>query len=182
MAVLEPRTLRWRPGRGRAGARVVMQSEGEIRATSVVIGEHEGVAYGARYELVCDEQLAHPLAVDRMHATAARCSLESDGEGRWTDAAGKPLPALDGCIDIDLSASPLTNTLPVRRCGIDPAMGTMRFRMASFRSTRWSRSRTSRSIRRSTTRAASASRPRTDLRGRDHHGRGPLRPLLSAAL
>jgi hypothetical protein len=39
------------------------------------------------------------------------------------------LSGLDGCIDVDLSASPLTNTLPVRRRGLNPSMGTVAFRM-----------------------------------------------------
>jgi hypothetical protein len=126
----EPRVLRWRPcdGVGLEHASVTPESGG-IRVTSVVIGEHEGVAYGARYDLLCDEGWrTRSLAVECLNGRSLR--LESDGAGRWTDAAGKPLPALDGCIDIDLSASPLTNTLPVRRCGIDPAAGAMRFRMA----------------------------------------------------
>jgi hypothetical protein len=41
--------------------------------------------------------------------------LESDGEGRW---AGRP--ELDGCIDVDISTTPLTNTLPVRRLRLAP--------------------------------------------------------------
>jgi uncharacterized protein len=129
-AEVGPRVLRWRlcDGVGLEHASV-MPENGGFRVTSVVIGEHEGVAYGARYELLCDESWrTRLLAVECLDGRALR--LESDGAGRWTDAAGKPLPRLDGCIDIDLSASPLTNTLPVRRCGIDPAAGAMRFRMA----------------------------------------------------
>jgi hypothetical protein len=42
-------------------------------------------------------------------------NLVSNGRGRWTDGLGRLLPALDGAIDIDLSASPFTNTLPIRR-------------------------------------------------------------------
>ena len=129
-AGVERRVLRWRPcgGVGLEHASV-MPENGGIRVTSVVIGEHEGVAYGARYDLLCDEGWrTRSLAVERLDGRTLR--LESDGEGHWTDAAGKAVPALHGCIDIDLSASPLTNTLPVRRCGIDRSAGAMRFRMA----------------------------------------------------
>ena len=41
--------------------------------------------------------------------------LRADGDGAWTDGAGVALPALAGCIDIDLAISPCTNTLPLRR-------------------------------------------------------------------
>jgi hypothetical protein len=44
--------------------------------------------------------------------------LQSDYPGRWTDGAGHPLPTLDGCIDVDLTATPSTNTLPIRRLGL----------------------------------------------------------------
>ncbi len=41
--------------------------------------------------------------------------LRSDGEGHWTDEDGNPRSDLDGCIDIDIMATPFTNTLPIRR-------------------------------------------------------------------
>ena len=40
--------------------------------------------------------------------------LDADGEGRWTGH-----PELDGCIDVDIYPSPLTNSLPIRRMGGD---------------------------------------------------------------
>ncbi|QNK63592.1 putative glycolipid-binding domain-containing protein [Pedobacter sp. PAMC26386] len=43
-------------------------------------------------------------------------SFESDGKGNWTDH-GKPLEGFKGCIDIDISLTPFTNTLPIRRLG-----------------------------------------------------------------
>ncbi len=48
----------------------------------------------------------------------ARLSLRSDGAGRWSDDRGRPLPELDGCIDVDISVSPFTNTLPVDAAGL----------------------------------------------------------------
>ena len=42
--------------------------------------------------------------------------LFSDGAGNWSDDRAEPLPDLHGCIDIDISASPLTNSLPLWRC------------------------------------------------------------------
>jgi uncharacterized protein len=49
-----------------------------------------------------------------------RLLVHADGEGEWTDAQGAPIPALSGCIDVDISTSPLTNTLPIRRLGLTP--------------------------------------------------------------
>lgn len=40
--------------------------------------------------------------------------LEADAEQRWT-VDGERRPDLDGCLDVDVAATPLTNTFPVRR-------------------------------------------------------------------
>lgn len=40
--------------------------------------------------------------------------------GHWSDAGGPPLPHLVGCLDVDVAATPLTNTLPIRRLGLRP--------------------------------------------------------------
>ena len=67
------------------------------------------------YEVVCD---------DEWHTREARVLQVSAGEqrelqievaaGEWT-VNGKAMPELHGCLDIDLSATPSTNTLPLRR-------------------------------------------------------------------
>lgn len=43
--------------------------------------------------------------------------LEADGEGRWT-VDGAHAPELDGCLDVDLESSAVTNTLPVHRLAL----------------------------------------------------------------
>ena len=40
--------------------------------------------------------------------------LVSDGEGHWS-RGGLPVPELDGVLDPDLTVTPFTNTLPIRR-------------------------------------------------------------------
>src|SRR5262249_38194071 len=40
--------------------------------------------------------------------------LESDGAGSWL-LDGMPAPLLEGCLDVDLESSAMTNTLPVHR-------------------------------------------------------------------
>jgi uncharacterized protein len=89
--------------------------ESGIVADGVVIGEEDGVAFRARYVVCCDpawrtrEMIVDPLdGRDSLH-------LHSDGKGNWTDASGRSIPELKGCADVDLSATPFTNTLPIRR-------------------------------------------------------------------
>jgi uncharacterized protein len=45
------------------------------------------------------------------------CELRREGERWWLD--GRHEPSLDGCTDVDLRVTPATNTLPIRRLGLE---------------------------------------------------------------
>lgn len=87
-----------------------------VVADGLVITTGEAGAYRARYSIVCDAKWrARAVYVDVGVRAFTRVELRADGEGRWTDAAGAPLAPFDGCIDLDISGTPFTNTLPIRR-------------------------------------------------------------------
>lgn len=44
--------------------------------------------------------------------------FEADGGGGW-HVEGADAPELDGCLDVDIAATPFTNTLPIRRLNLD---------------------------------------------------------------
>jgi hypothetical protein len=46
--------------------------------------------------------------------------LQVDEDGGWLDESGEPIPLLDGCTDVDISITPFTNTLAIRRLGLKP--------------------------------------------------------------
>lgn len=46
--------------------------------------------------------------------------LKSDGHGNWKDETGDPITELAGCIDVDIAASPFTNTLALKRLDLKP--------------------------------------------------------------
>lgn len=99
-----------------------------IRADSVVIGSRGGRPYGLRYRIDCDAGWrVLSFSIETVDGRGLR--LLSDGEGRWRDEDGRPLPRFDGCIDIDLAGTPFTNTLPIRRLGLAPQSGTARLTM-----------------------------------------------------
>jgi hypothetical protein len=50
--------------------------------------------------------------------SSRRIVLVADGEGSWT-VEGTVADPLDGCIDVDLGFTPATNTLQIRRLGLD---------------------------------------------------------------
>jgi hypothetical protein len=72
------------------------------------------------YQLACDASwTVRRLDIAELESATNRAFV-SDGAGRWTDGTGRRLPAFDGCIDVDLTATPFTNTLPIRRLRLQP--------------------------------------------------------------
>src|SRR5687768_2414426 len=86
-------------------------------ANGLVVGVgDDGTPFRMLYRIITDSDIAvrHVDIINLLDATQ-RVNLRSDGQGHWTDANGAPLPALDGCMDVDLTVTPFTNTLPIRR-------------------------------------------------------------------
>ena len=93
------------------------QNSGRITATSVVTGENRSGPFGAWYQLFLDRQW-HLKAVS-VHLTDSRWFIAKSRKlGEWTDGDGRRLDALAGCTDVDLAASPFTNTCAIRRLGL----------------------------------------------------------------
>jgi hypothetical protein len=100
--------------------RVVAAGDG-VRAESVAVGVEDAQPWAVRYTLRCDAGWrARELAVASLAGDEGALVLTGDGTGRWTGAGGERLPALDGCLDLDLSSTAFTNTLPIRRLGMAP--------------------------------------------------------------
>jgi len=68
------------------------------------------------YELRCDAAFrVTGLTISVTESAGGmRLALAADGDGHW-EANGHARPDLDGCIDLDINCTPLTNTLPIRR-------------------------------------------------------------------
>jgi hypothetical protein len=97
----------------------------EIVADGLVIRDFDAGPFRAHYVIRCDHAFrARSVIVAVRHTTDKQLVLHADGHGRWTDANGDKLLDLDGCIDVDLSATSFTNTLPIRR--LDLAVGEHR--------------------------------------------------------
>jgi len=85
----------------RAQGRVIMA---EDRLTSV------------DYDVRCDAAFRVTGLTISVTESSGRAELvlAADGDGHW-QAGGTARPDLDGCIDLDIDCTPLTNTLPIRR-------------------------------------------------------------------
>jgi uncharacterized protein len=108
---LEATWAQWKgPGLEHLRLRV---GESGIEADGVVVGEENGAAFRARYVIRCDPRWrTRELIVDPLDGSDP---LHLVWEGDWRDASGQLEPELRGCTDVDLSVTPFTNTLPIRR-------------------------------------------------------------------
>jgi hypothetical protein len=90
-------------------------------ADGVIIGISEGRPFRVRYEIHYDARWrAREVRVTLLGSDQPAIGLHADGDGQWTADTGEPRLDLDGCLDIDLSATPFTNTLPIRRLRLQP--------------------------------------------------------------
>ena len=109
------RIVRWRHLEGEGLQQATLAPRGsDLDATGVVVGADDDGAYAGWFHICLDAGWnVTRFAVH--HAADQRLALQAERHGRWTDARGAPLPEFDGCIDIDISTTPFTNTLPIRR-------------------------------------------------------------------
>jgi hypothetical protein len=87
-----------------------------ISADGAIIVSFEGDAFRASYQITCDTAWrVREVQIQVSHPADTSLHLRMDGGGRWISEIGGPIPALDGCVDVDFAATPFTNTLPIRR-------------------------------------------------------------------
>jgi hypothetical protein len=120
-----PRYAAWQHREARNGFEVVflgpdVSGRHVEGATTAVEADN---AWAIRYEITLNpDWLTRSARVVGRSAAAPRreLTLESDGAGRWR-IDGQSAPHLDGCLDVDLESSALTNAFPVHRLGLQVA-------------------------------------------------------------
>ena len=109
---------RWREWSGSGLQHLVLRQKSDRVIAEAAVLVTEDALFAAHYWIECDRK----WRVQRVEATVVgddrRILIESDREGHWRDATGRPLPDLDGAFDVDLPITPFTNTLPIRRLGL----------------------------------------------------------------
>ena len=109
------RTVRWSPAKGTGLEHLEISDEdGAIHIRSTVIGDKDGTAYGVYYDMTLDADWTFASVVLK-RADGAEKVISSDRKGNWVEGSGRRMLELEGCIDIDISGTPFTNTLPIRR-------------------------------------------------------------------
>jgi hypothetical protein len=84
-----------------------------FRAEAVIVDAE----YGLSYTIDLNENWTFRRLDLAMTGEDRELALHYDGR-TWTNGAGTALPYLDAAREIDISISPITNTLPVRRLGL----------------------------------------------------------------
>ncbi len=113
------RTIRWSAWDGcEAGMEHtdVRPADGGLDISGIVIGAKDETRFGLTYRIRLDATW-HTREAHLRTTSGEVLHLESDGQGHW-QADGAARPDLQGCIDIDIQATPLTNTLPIRRLAL----------------------------------------------------------------
>ncbi len=97
----------------------LQRGDDEITADGIVIGVEENVAFRIRYKISCDLRWhVRKVVVKSLDENEQAISFVSDGFGNWTNESGTPMSELQGCFDVDITATPFTNTLPIRRLNL----------------------------------------------------------------
>ncbi|WP_354540201.1 putative glycolipid-binding domain-containing protein [Roseovarius sp. MBR-6] len=107
--------VRWTDWEGRGLEHCVCRQDAEgLVLEGVVAGTRHG-AYGGHYFVrTTPDFRTREIRVEYVGGPCLH--VQSDGDGNWHDVIGnRALPALDGCIDVDIGITPATNTLPIKR-------------------------------------------------------------------
>jgi hypothetical protein len=98
----------------------LIQEDQRILADGMILRVKDGIPFRVRYIIRCDpDWRVQAVELSLLDSSREEIRLYVDGKGHWRDGAGKPMPVLDGCLDVDISITPFTNTLPVRRLKLE---------------------------------------------------------------
>ena len=94
--------------------------ESGVVADGMILGVQEGRPFRLAYEVRCDANWRVRAARVGVPGEPRKVELLSDGEGNWATYDGRAVAYLEGCEYVDISETPFTNTLPIRRLGLAP--------------------------------------------------------------
>ena len=96
------------------------QTDTEVKVDSLVIGIAHNSPFRFQYEIKIDQNWSVKECSFHLDGGEREIRLTADNNHCWTDASGTHIAELDGCVDIDISVTPFTNTLPIRRVFLEP--------------------------------------------------------------
>jgi hypothetical protein len=106
----------WNESRAGAGLEHLLLADGVADSVALAFDD-DGHPFRLTYRLTWDAswRLRDADLVVLTERFSRSLSLHADGQGRWRHGDGRVIPELDGCADIDIWPTPVTNTFPIRR-------------------------------------------------------------------
>jgi hypothetical protein len=97
------------------------QNSHGITANGLILVVQENVPYRIQYTVHCDTSWhVREVHVTLLENNTPGIHVRTNGKGHWTTDTNERLPSLDGCIDVDISATPFTNTVAMQRLQLAP--------------------------------------------------------------
>ena len=94
-------------------------TSGGLRLAGTVLTAAHGDPLEVRYLVLTEKSgLTRRVELDLNNGSSRRV-LSADGAGRWHSEGDPELTEVAGALDVDLTVTPATNTLPIRRLGLD---------------------------------------------------------------
>jgi hypothetical protein len=103
-------------GAGREDLTVTLGPSGCVAVGHVVLADPE--PYDVYYRVECDDGWRTRYVSVAETLRGRSLSMRSAGDGRWVSDDARMLPGLAEAIDVDISVTPFSNTLPVRRLSL----------------------------------------------------------------
>lgn len=100
---------------------LVKLTDAGAEVASTILGSYEGKIYKVEYLIRTNQHWeTTSLEISSRHSDNIQSlRFEGNGKGRWT-SNGKEVTEFNGCVDVDITLTPFTNTLPIRRLKLMP--------------------------------------------------------------
>ncbi|WP_024801565.1 putative glycolipid-binding domain-containing protein [Nocardia sp. BMG51109] len=117
-----PTVASWRHEGARVGFEAAFFADDErgLQVEGTTTATEDGTPWVVDYLIRLDESWVTRYAriTSRSRGATTVTVIEADGVGGW-HIDGAPAPRLEGCLDLDLEASAMTNTFPVHRLRLE---------------------------------------------------------------
>lgn len=96
-------------------------TEADVRIDGKIVGMAEDIPVSVTYDIMTDSQwqITSLEVLIEKESQPVWISLQREPGENWTQS-GHERPEWKDCIDIDISLTPFTNTLPIRRLDLQP--------------------------------------------------------------
>jgi hypothetical protein len=104
----------WESWEGDATEKITLRETKDGIFVESIITNRGQESFSARYTIACDASWRVRTFEIELTEQKKKLGLQSDGLGRWSNDS-MAIVELNGAIDVDITATPFTNTLPICR-------------------------------------------------------------------